>query len=194
MQTRQTVKKGGTGCIASRLLAIATATGLRYFAVQSLSPNFLIGVEMTAIRFAGLSTVAMTGIAGLVVDARPENPDWFAVTMHAAFGATLLAMILMSFRAGRAQDLTIAQAQLRCRRLSRQVYFLLYGMVAVCGVLRMTAGRALSQPPEILREYFVYALCALLTIRVLTVLSGRRPRARELSPRLAQAEDVAVRG
>lgn len=147
---------------------------------------------MPAIRFAGLSLVAITGIAGLAADTWPEKFSWSVINLNAVFGATLLSMILVSLRARRAEGLCIASAQDRCRRLSRQVYLLLYGMVAACQLMRLASERPAAQPPEILRDYFVYGILALLAMRVLAVLSVRRLPAQQMSPRLAPAEDGAA--
>lgn len=148
---------------------------------------------MTAIRFAGLSLAATTGIAGLVADNHPEWLDWPSINLHAAFAAALLSMVLVSLRTGSADEAPLALARERCRALSRQVYLLLYGMVAACQIMHMVSARPLSPPPDVLRDYFVYGMLALFAIRVLTVLSVRRPPARQMSPRLARADDGAAR-
>jgi hypothetical protein len=148
---------------------------------------------MPASRFAGLSLTAITGIAGLICDAWPDSAPWPILYMHAAFGALLLSMVLVSFGQGIvAGSLIEPAARALCRRLSRDIYLLLYLVVGAEFIIRAAAGAAISTPPENLRIYFSYGLAALLSIRVLTVFSVRQPPALRMSPQLARAEDAAA--
>jgi hypothetical protein len=140
---------------------------------------------MAAFRLAGLSLIATTGIAGLSADARP--------ILHAAFGALLLSMVLVSFRKVISGDrLDEAAARVLSRRLSRTVYLMLYLIFGANLIMRAGWSPAVP-PPENLREYFSYGLVALVAIRVLAVLSVRRPPAPRMNPQLAPAGDAAAR-
>jgi hypothetical protein len=148
---------------------------------------------MPAIRLAGLSLIAVTGVAGLIGDSWPSSVPWAFPYMHAGFGALLLSMVFVGFRqqtAGR--SLMHAAARALCRRLSRDVYLLMYLVFGADLFIRAAAGAGVSTPPENLRDYFSYGLAALLTIRVLTVFSVRQPPALRMSPQLARAEDAAA--
>src|SRR5580698_932322 len=144
---------------------------------------------MPAIRFAGLSLIVVTGAAGMIGDASPSSAAWPSQYMHAAFGALLLSMILVSFRQGIAGGgLMDGAARALSRRLSRDLYLILYLMFGANLLVRAAVGAEVSTPPDNLRIYFTYGLGALLTIRALTAFSVRRPPARRMSPRLARAE------
>src|SRR5258708_3115357 len=126
---------------------------------------------MPAIRLAGLSVIAIAGIAGLTCDAWPGWLPWPSPYMHAAFGALLLSMVLVSFRRETAAGSLIdSAAHTLRRRLSHDVYLLLYLVFGADLLIRAAAGGVVSAPPENLRDYFTYGLAALLTIRVLTVV------------------------
>jgi len=140
---------------------------------------------MTAVRLAGLSLVAATGIAGLSADPR--------LNLHAAFGVLLLAMVAAGVhKAMLGNPPSEAEARALSRRLSRTVYLILYLVLGVDRLLRECSDAAVLQPPERLRDYFLYGLAALLAIRVLTILSVRRPRALRMSPQLGRAVDAAA--
>lgn len=148
---------------------------------------------MAAVRLVGLSLIAITAIAGLLADAWPASLPWLPMSLHAAFGASLLSMVLMSFRKGIFGD-PISQAAARAlsRRLSRTVYLVLYLVFGADQIVRAASGAIFSTPPENLRDYFAYGLASLLTIRALTVLSVRRSPERRMNPQLARAEDAAA--
>ena len=148
---------------------------------------------MAAVRLVGLSLIAITGIAGLLADAWPTSLPWPPMNLHAAFGALLLSMVVVSFRRGISRDLLDdAAARALCRRLSRMVYLILYLVIGADLFMRAASGAIFSTPPENLRDYFAYGLAALLAIRALTAFSVRRPPALRMSPQLARAEDAAA--
>ena len=148
---------------------------------------------MPAVRFAGLSLIAVTGVAGLLRDAWPERIPSAFLHMHAAFGALLLSLVLVSFlQEIAAGALAEPAAHALARRLSRDVYLLLYLVFGANLFIRAAAGAAVSAPPENLRDYFSYGLAALLIVRALTALSVRQPPALRMSPQLARAEDAAA--
>jgi hypothetical protein len=146
-----------------------------------------------AIRLVGLSIITATGVAGLICDAWPSRFPWSSIWLHAAFGASLLSMVLVRYREGIAGGFLIdAAAHALCRRLSRDVYLLLYSGFGIDLFIRAAAGAVVSTPPENLRDYFTYGLAALFTIRALSVFSARRPPALRMNPQLASAEDAAA--
>lgn len=148
---------------------------------------------MAAARLLGLSLVATTGIAGLSGDAWPASLPWPPMGMHECFGVLLLSMVVMSFREGILRaPLSEAAARQLCRKLSRRVYLILYVVFGADQVVRASWNAAALQPLENRRDYFVYGLVALLSIRALAAISVRRPPAPRMNPRSAPAEGAAA--
>lgn len=132
--------------------------------------------------------VGAVGIAGVLRDSSPTLLHWPPINLHAAFAMMLWTLVVTQFlRASLAAPLTGDAALTLCRRLNRQVYLLLYIVFGAQQILRIAASwvfsandaslAPLALPPENLRDYFAYGVIALLIIRLLAVLSARRPAA-----------------
>jgi hypothetical protein len=129
--------------------------------------------------------IAALGNLGILQDSWPALPRWPSCNLHTAFGVLLMGMIIANFyRASSGAPLTRADAQALSRQLSRLVYLLLYVIFGAQLLLRVAIlTAATSQPPDNLRDYFGYGVLALFAIRVLALLSVRRPPALRMSLR-----------
>jgi cytochrome b561 len=127
--------------------------------------------------------VGAVGIAGLVHDSWPRAVQWSWINLHVVFGVLLWIMVLAQFhrRAILASLKHGADMHTVCRRLSREVYVLLYVLFGVnllirAGVVLWNSGMhgasklAILQPPENLRDYLAYGMVALITIHALAAL------------------------
>jgi hypothetical protein len=144
---------------------------------------------MAATRLVGFSLILTTGLAGVLRDAWPVH--WPSIDLHAAFGALLLSMVAVRFATCRA-PLSKTEARALCRQLSRSVYLLLYVIFGAEQLVRAVSNAPFSQPPENLRAYLAYGLAALLAIRMMAVLSVRRPPAPRMSPQEGRDEDAVA--
>jgi hypothetical protein len=102
--------------------------------------------------------------------------------LHEIFGAMLwLSVVAQFYDANRGPPLSGAEVYKVCRRLSCQVYLLLYGLFGLSQLMRLAAvlwnGGAegashpvIVPPPENLRDYLAYGVLALLTIHVMAAL------------------------
>lgn len=128
--------------------------------------------------------ICAAGTAALLQDSWPRALIPFGVNLHAIFGALLWLLVTARFAhaslAG--PPLTAAAVHELRRRLSRQVYLLLYLLFGVSQIVRITAllwnsgdpgasHPAILPPPENLRDFLGYGLFALLTVHVLAKAS-----------------------
>jgi cytochrome b561 len=117
------------------------------------------------------------GIAGLLRDAWPGAQFPAALNLHAIFGAMLWLTVVAQFGAASIAAPQRGAAAVReiCRRLSRQVYLLLYILFGVSQLVRLAAilwnsgapgaaHLATLSPPENLRDYLAYGSFVLLTL------------------------------
>lgn len=154
------------------------------------------GVRAASARSLWLTLpICTVGTAGLLQDSWPGALMASGINFHAIFGALLWLWVVVEL--GHASlagmPLSVAAVHDLCRRLSRQVYLLLYLVFGLSQIVRIAAllwnsgaagaaHPAFLPPPENLRDYLAYGVFALLTVHALTAaqLSGkmRRPDAR----------------
>jgi cytochrome b561 len=126
--------------------------------------------------------ISMAGIAGLVHDSWPRVVLESWSNLHAVYGLLLCAMVVAKFQKRvRSVGLQAADIPTFSRQLARAVYLRLYVLFAASQIIavgvfwwnRGTLGAvhpAIQQPPENLRDYLAYGICALVTIHVLAAL------------------------
>ncbi|MEA3137945.1 MAG: hypothetical protein QOK23_114 [Gammaproteobacteria bacterium] len=132
--------------------------------------------------------VSMAGIAGIVHDSWPHSAheSWAhaPVNLHAVYGVLLSAMVIAKFRMRVRSGLQEADIRPFSRQLVRAVFLLLYVLFAASqlialGVFWWNRGAlgalhpAVQLPPENLRDFLAYGVCALLTIHGLAELQRR---------------------
>ena len=106
---------------------------------------------------------------------------------HALFGLLLWMMVIVKFRQ-RARSSNLVHAADFCRlsrELSRTVYLLLYAVFGADQIIRAASHPAIPWSPENLRDFLVYGIIALLTIRVLAALYRFPPKRDDLSSTVA---------
>lgn len=128
--------------------------------------------------------VCVVGMAALLQDSWPDAHIPPGTNLHAIFGALLWLMVVAKF--GHASlagpQLSAAAVHELCRRLSRQVYLLLYLLFGVSQMVRIAAllwnsgdpgaaHPAILPPPENLRDYLAYGVLAVLTVHALAQCS-----------------------
>ncbi len=120
------------------------------------------------------------GMAGLLQDSWPGALIPSGINLHAIFGALLWLLVVAKFGHANLAGPPLAAAAVHelCRRLSRQVYLLLYLLFGVSQIVRIAAlfwnsgdfgaaHPAILPPPENLRDYLAYGVFALLTLHAL---------------------------
>jgi cytochrome b561 len=130
--------------------------------------------------------ISIAGVAGLVHDSWPQSVLESWSHLHAVYGLLLCAMVIARFQK-HVRSVGLQEAEIRAfsRQLARAVYLLLYVLFAASQLMavgvfwwnRGTLGAlhpAVQQPPENLRDYLAYGICALLTIHVLAALQRRQ--------------------
>jgi cytochrome b561 len=130
--------------------------------------------------------ISIAGVAGLVHDSWPQSVLESWSHLHAVYGLLLCAMVIARFQK-HVRSVGQQEADIRAfsRQLARAVYLLLYVLFAASQLMavgvfwwnRGTLGAlhpAIQQPPENLRDYLAYGICALLTIHVLAALQRRQ--------------------
>jgi cytochrome b561 len=130
--------------------------------------------------------ISIAGVAGLVHDSWPQSVLESWSHLHAVYGLLLCAMVIARFQK-HVRSVGLQEADIRAfsRQLARAVYLLLYALFAASQLMavgvfwwnRGTLGAlhpAVQQPPENLRDYLAYGICALLTIHVLAALQRRQ--------------------
>lgn len=130
--------------------------------------------------------ISIAGVAGLVHDSWPQSVLESWSHLHAVYGLLLCAMVIARFQK-HVRSVGLQEADIRAfsRQLARAVYLLLYVLFAASQLMavgvfwwnRGTLGAlhpAVPQPPENLRDYLAYGICALLTIHVLAALQRRQ--------------------
>jgi cytochrome b561 len=127
--------------------------------------------------------VCMVGIAALVRDSWPSSTQGQSVNLHGAFGTLLWVMAVAQFRQHAGSPNLRSEThcvQLR-RPPSRTVYLVLYVVFGAQQIIRAgallwnhcaagAAHPAILPPPENLRDFLLYGITALLTIRALAAL------------------------
>jgi cytochrome b561 len=120
--------------------------------------------------------ISMAGIAGLVHDSWPQSVLGTWSHLHAVYGLLLCAMVVAEFqRRVRSSGRQAADTRAVSRQLARSVYLLLYVLFAASQLIAVIVfcwnrgmlgalHPAVQQPPENLRDYLAYGICALLTI------------------------------
>ncbi|HEY2465267.1 MAG TPA: hypothetical protein VGI32_14510 [Steroidobacteraceae bacterium] len=138
----------------------------------------------TAARRLSLALIfCVIGIVGLLRDSWPAALHLPGVNLHAIFGAMLWLAVVVEFCRANLQGppLSGAAVQELRRRLSRQVYLLLYVLFGASYIIRMTAilwnsgtkgtlHAAILPSPENLRDYLTYGVLALLTLHALAAV------------------------
>ncbi len=117
------------------------------------------------------------GIAGLLRDAWPGALSPSGVNLHAIFGAMLWLIVVAQFAHASLAGPSLGASGVHelCRRLSRQVYLLLYVLFGLSQIARMSgilwnsSAQGAFHPatltsPENLRDYLAYGVFALLTL------------------------------
>ena len=103
------------------------------------------------------------------------------INLHAIFGALLWLLVVAQIRPRQPRGSASRRRSVHelCRRLSRQVYLLLYLLFGVSQIVRIARAafgtaatsarrtRAILPPPENLRDYLAYGVFALLTLHAL---------------------------
>jgi cytochrome b561 len=120
------------------------------------------------------------GSAGLLRDSWPGAPHLPGLNLHAIFGAMLWLTVVAQFSHANLAGPPMRPAGVYelCRRLSRQVYLLLYilfgasQLVRVAAVLWNSGAPGASHPavlpsPENLRDFLAYGVFAVLTVHAL---------------------------
>ena len=146
----------------------------------------LVGSEARAASARSLALavpLGAIGMAGLLRDAWPGAPHLSGFNLHAIFGAVLWLAVVAQFGHANLTSARLSGAGVHelCRRLSRGIYLLLYVLFGASQLLRLAAilwnsgTRGASHPailttPESLRDYLLYGVFALLTIRVLAAV------------------------
>jgi cytochrome b561 len=123
------------------------------------------------------------GIAGLLQDSWPAALPLPGVHLHAIFGAFLWVAVVWKFCRANLEDSPSSAAAVHAlrRRLSRQIYLLLYVLFGASYIIRMAAilwnggSQGITHPatvpaPENLRDFLAFGTVALLTIHALAAL------------------------
>ena len=134
-------------------------------------------------RLWSLFPVCAIGFAGLLRDSWPAGLQLRGTDLHELFGAMLWLSVVAQFCDANLGGPPLSGAGVHelCRRLSCQVYLLLYGLFGLSQLMRLAAvlwnGAAegashpvIVPPPENLRDYLAYGVLALLTIHVMAAL------------------------
>jgi hypothetical protein len=134
-------------------------------------------------RLWSLFPVCAIGFAGLLRDSWPAGLQLRGTDLHELFGAMLWLSVVAQFCDATLGGPPLSGAGVRglCRRLSCQVYFLLYGLFGLSQLIRMAAilwnggvpgasHPAIVPPPENLSDYLAYGVLALLTIHLMAAL------------------------
>ncbi len=145
-----------------------------------------VGSEARAASARGFAlavALGAIGIAGLLRDAWPGAPHLTGVNLHAIFGVMLWLVVVAQFSHATlaVRRLSGAGVHELCRHLSRRIYLLLYVLFGASQLVRLAAilwnsgTQGASHPavlaaPENLRDYLLYGVFALLSIRVLAAV------------------------
>jgi len=127
------------------------------------------------LQWTGLLLITIVGITGL--DGSSGRSLALPCDLHELFGALLISFVALRFHMAvrRETPPCPAQISLQTRLLSRQVYLVL-ALLALAQQLK-------ASPRGELRDYFVYALIALVLMRVQAVLCWERERRRSRAMR-----------
>jgi cytochrome b561 len=140
-------------------------------------------------RLSSVFPFCAIGLAGLLRDSWPAGLHLRGMDLHEIFGAMLWLSVVAQFCDANLGGPPLSGAGVHelCRRLSCQVYLLLYGLFGLSQLIRMAAilwnggvpgasHPAIVPPPENLRDYLAYGVLALLTIHLMAALQRQTSR------------------
>jgi cytochrome b561 len=115
---------------------------------------------------------ASTGVAGLLLDWTPEGTASMWLNIHALFGAVLCLSVAALFarQTRGAAPRSVPAIAAIARRLSREVYLVLYVLAAVRQFQCLFTSVSMADGMKGLQFYFAYGVLALGMIRILAAL------------------------
>jgi hypothetical protein len=119
-------------------------------------------------------SIAAIGVLGVLLQPRAVPATHGRIDMQALFGVSLFLGVIVLFAWHALHPLLACAESIArlARRLSRQIYLLLYALAVIKVIAFLTARSQLplSDAMKAMQYYAIYAVLAVLTIRVLTAL------------------------